>query len=156
MMAALGRFLANKRNALVLVVVVLAAAIGAGLLALRVEQDDDLLAFLPADNPVVAEFHAMNRTFGGLDVALVGMEGEMFVRYQLDLEAESPLPATVLCGYANGCVGYVPTADEYPRGGYEIEEAYKVYPSVQMLAPESEAMIREGAKRLLKEVTAPA
>ena len=82
-------------------------------------------------------------------LALLGMEGEIFARYQLDLEARSPLQPTILCGYANGCVGYVPTADEYPRGGYEIEEAYKVYGRAQMIAPESEELIREGAGKLL-------
>lgn len=96
-------------------------------------------------------------------VALLGMEGEIFVRYQLDLEQSSPLQPTMLCGYANGCVGYVPTADEYERGGYEVgstysfdmgsgTEAYKVYPSVQMLAPESEGVIREGVSGVLAEL----
>ncbi|HHH30218.1 MAG TPA: hypothetical protein ENK57_18015, partial [Polyangiaceae bacterium] len=42
--------------------------------ALRVDQDDDLLAFLPADNPAVADFQRINREFGGLDVAIVGIE----------------------------------------------------------------------------------
>ena len=96
-------------------------------------------------------------------LALLGMEGEVFVRYQLDLEESSPLQPTLLCGYANGCVGYVPTADEYERGGYEVgstysigfgsaTEAYKVYPSVQRLAPESEAVVREGANEVLAEL----
>jgi hypothetical protein len=76
---------------------------------------------------------------------LLGMEGEIFARYQLDLEAES----LMLCGFANGCIGYVPTADEYPRGGYEVDDAYKVYPSVQMIAPESEVLIRERAGELV-------
>ena len=98
---------------------------------------------------------------GGL--ALLGLEGEMFVRYQLELEEASPRPMTVLCGYANGCIGYVPTADEYERGGYEVGtpydfsldagiEAYKVYPSVQMIGPESEDIIRGGALDLLGKV----
>ncbi|MEW6751862.1 MAG: hypothetical protein AB1505_12930, partial [Candidatus Latescibacterota bacterium] len=88
------------------------------------------------------------------DLALAGMEGEIFARYQLELESGSPLPATVLCGYANGCIGYVPTADEYARGGYEVEEAYKVYPSVRMIAPESDGLIRQAARQLLAEVAA--
>ena len=82
-------------------------------------------------------------------LALVGMEGEIFVRYQLELEAQSPLQPTILCGYANGCIGYVPTADEYERGGYEIEEAYKIYRSVQMIAPQSEELIRKKTEELL-------
>ncbi|MEW6756444.1 MAG: hypothetical protein AB1505_36550, partial [Candidatus Latescibacterota bacterium] len=100
------------------------------------------------------------------NLALLGLEGEVFARYQLELEADSPLQPTVLVGYANGCVGYVPTADEYRRGGYEVGEAgrrrpgrgtwaYQVYPSVQMLAPGSEAAIRAGARRLLAELSLP-
>ena len=84
------------------------------------------------------------------ELVLLGMEGEIFARYQLDLEAAHG-PA-VLCGFANGCIGYVPTADEYARGGYEIDLAYKVYPSVQMIAPESEALIRQRAAALIAKV----
>ena len=84
------------------------------------------------------------------ELVLLGMEGEIFARYQLDLEAAHG-PA-VLCGFANGCIGYVPTADEYARGGYEIDQAYKVYPSVQMIAPASEALIRQRAAALIAKV----
>ncbi|MBM3278947.1 MAG: hypothetical protein FJY95_12825 [Candidatus Handelsmanbacteria bacterium] len=83
---------------------------------------------------------------------LLGMEGEIFVRYQLDLEPASPLQPAILCGYANGCIGYVPTADEYPCGGYEVDEAYKVYPSVQMIGPEAEGLVRAAAVRLMGAV----
>lgn len=84
-------------------------------------------------------------------LALLGMEGEIFVRYQIDLERECAAPL-VLCGYANGCVGYVPTADEYERGGYEIDQACKVYPSVRMIAPESEGIVRAGAWQVLESL----
>lgn len=87
-------------------------------------------------------------------LAFLGLEGEIFVRYQLELEAASPLQPTILCGYANGCIGYVPTADEYPRGGYEVTEAYKVYPGVQMIGPQTEGMIRERAGALLARLAA--
>ena len=94
-------------------------------------------------------------------LVLLGMEGEMFVRYQLDLEAAEQSGPVILCGYANGCIGYVPTADEYVRGGYEVGsgkynfkvtagvEAYKVYPTVQMISPDSEGLITEAARTLL-------
>ena len=84
------------------------------------------------------------------ELVLLGAEGELFARYQLDLEAAHG-PA-VLCGFANGCIGYVPTADEYARGGYEIDQAYKVYPSVQMIAPASESLIRQRAAALIAKV----
>ena len=82
-------------------------------------------------------------------LVLLGLEGEVFVRYQLDLEREWAAPL-IVCGFANGCIGYVPTADEYARGGYEIDQAYKVYPSVRMIAPESEGVVRAGAWRVLE------
>ena len=84
------------------------------------------------------------------ELVLLGMEGEIFARYQLDLEAAHGL--AVLCGFANGCIGYVPTVDEYARGGYEIDLAYKVYPSVQMIAPTSESLIRERVSALIAKV----
>ena len=85
------------------------------------------------------------------DLVLLGLEGEIFVRYQLDLEQAADR-RLVLCGFANGCIGYVPTADEYPRGGYEVDSAYKVYRSTQMIAPQSEALIRQSAASLLEEL----
>lgn len=84
------------------------------------------------------------------ELVLLGVEGELFARYQLDLEAAHGL--AILCGFANGCIGYVPTADEYAHGGYEIDQAYKFYPSVQMIAPASEPLIRQRAAALIAKV----
>ena len=86
---------------------------------------------------------------------LLGLEGEIFAGYQLELEKRSLLQPTILCGYANGCTGYVPTADEYARGGYEVEEAYKVYPTVQMIAPESEELIQRRAEAIIAGLSGP-
>jgi len=128
----------------------------------RLQWAEDMLALARSGARGLSQpFEIHGLRIGAL--ALLGMEGEMFVRYQLDLEQSSPLQPTVLCGYANGCVGYVPTADEYERGGYEVgstysfdtgsgAEAYKVYPSVQMLAPESEGVIRAGASEVVAEL----
>ncbi len=41
--------------------------------AARVDRDDDLLAFLPAANPDIKAFNDVNKRFGSLDVALVGI-----------------------------------------------------------------------------------
>ena len=96
----------------------------------------------------VQPFEMQALAFG--ELVLLGVEGELFARYQLDLEAAHG-PA-VLCGFANGCIGYVPTADEYARGGYEIDQAYKFYPTVQMIAPASESLIRQRAAALIAKV----
>jgi hypothetical protein len=91
-------------------------------------------------NNGVSSFEIQGLRIGS--VILLGMEGEIFIRYQLDLERSSASGPIVLCGYANGCIGYVPTADEYEHGGYEVDEAYKVYPSARMISPDGEAIIR--------------
>jgi len=80
-------------------------------------------------------------------LVFMGFEGELFARYQRDMEAIDP--EVVVCGLANGCIGYVPTADEYERGGYEIDEAYKVYPGTRGVGPESEDIIRAAAEDIL-------
>jgi hypothetical protein len=33
----------------------------------------------------------------------------------------------VVAGYSNGCPGYLPSADEYATGGYEVEDAHRYY-----------------------------
>ena len=93
------------------------------------------------------EFEIQGIRLGGM--VFLGFEGEMFARYQRDIERESPFQPTIVCGLANGCVGYLPTSDEYPRGGYEIDKAYKVYGEVQMFVPESEQAVRSGARQVL-------
>ena len=75
-MQRLGQLLARRDlAALVVLVVVLLSALAGGM-ARDVRHEDDLLAFLPADNPEIAAFRDINTRFGGLDVAIVGIEVE--------------------------------------------------------------------------------
>jgi predicted RND superfamily exporter protein len=73
-MKTLARLIVNRTTAWGVVIVVLALA-GLSLLSAReVEHEDDILAFLPQDNPEVQVFSDINKRFGGLDVALVGIQ----------------------------------------------------------------------------------
>jgi hypothetical protein len=57
-------------------------------------------------------------------------------------------PARVWCaGYANGCYGYLPVREEYPRGGYEVESAHRHYGRPGPFAPDT-------AERVLAEAAA--
>ena len=71
------RLLANlvlNRTTAWLIVVLTVVCGGVGVvLSGEVEQDDDVLAFLPEGNQDIETFHAINERFGGLDVALVGI-----------------------------------------------------------------------------------
>jgi len=51
-------------------------AMGSLFLSLGVVQDDDILAFLPEGNEDIRAFQRINDKFGGMDIALVGIEAE--------------------------------------------------------------------------------
>ena len=90
MVEALARLLVKRPVAWAVVVLTVVVAAASGALSLQLEQDDDLLAFLPESNPDIATFHRINEAFGSTDVALVGLPVEdpfdpVFLRALRDL-----------------------------------------------------------------------
>ncbi|HUU01095.1 MAG TPA: MMPL family transporter [Myxococcota bacterium] len=73
-MKTLARWMINRSNAWMVVIGVAILAALAGLQVGKIEHDDNILAFLPQDNPDVEAFNRANRLFGSLDLALVGIE----------------------------------------------------------------------------------
>jgi neutral ceramidase len=76
---------------------------------------------------------------------LLTMPGEPMVEYGFTLEqviADRAIP--IIVGYANGNLGYIPTAAAYEVGGYE--------PNTSKLAPEAEAIILAELGRLADRV----
>jgi hypothetical protein len=57
------------------------------------------------------------------DVALVGCNIEPFCEIGIAVKKQSPFPMTFMSGYTNGRMAYMATADEWPRGGYEVENS---------------------------------
>ncbi|HQE83418.1 MAG TPA: neutral/alkaline non-lysosomal ceramidase N-terminal domain-containing protein [Candidatus Hydrogenedentes bacterium] len=51
-------------------------------------------------------------------VAFVGLPGEVFVEYQLELKAKAPVRHALLCGYTNEYHAYFPTVAGALAGGY--------------------------------------
>lgn len=80
---------------------------------------------------------------------ILAMPGEMFVQYGLDFvrQAEARGPVFALA-YTNGVHGYVPSAADYPYGGYEVDGAHRYYDTL-MFTPQCEPLIRDAAYRLL-------
>jgi hypothetical protein len=60
-------------------------------------------------------------------------------------------PHIYVVGYANGDIGYLPPAEVYAEGGYEVNMAYKFYGSNFMVAAGSFELLRERALALLAE-----
>jgi hypothetical protein len=82
----------------------------------------------------------------------VAVEGEPFVEIGLAIKAESPFPATWFGGYAGGWAGYIPTADAYPQGGYEVETSPFAPEAAKQLIEESLAALH-ALERAPKNVT---
>ena len=84
------------------------------------------------------------------DVAVVGVAGELSVEVQLAIKKASPFASTLVATYSNGCVGYLPVAEAYPDGGYEVDHSYKGYRLPAAIAPGGAEKVAETAINLLQ------
>ena len=78
-------------------------------------------------------------------LAAVTVPGELFTEIGMRIKAASPFSHTLIAGYTNGSVGYLPTVEAYPEGGYEVTHACRV-------DPEAGQMIEAAAGRLLRDL----
>ena len=77
------------------------------------------------------------------DVALVGFPGEPFAEIGVRVRDASPFRYTHMAGYTNGVTGYVPTREEFARGGYEPEWATAFTPdAARVLESEAVSLLR--------------
>jgi hypothetical protein len=60
-------------------------------------------------------------TFG--DIALVGCNIEPFCEIGMEVKKRSTFPFTSMSGYTNGRMAYMAIAEEWPKGGYEVENS---------------------------------
>lgn len=92
------------------------------------------------------------------EFAVIGLPGEPFattaheIRDALGRTASAALAITA--GYSNGCPGYLPCADEYRRGGYEVVDAHRYYGMPGPFAPGSAERLSASTIRML-EIFAP-
>jgi predicted RND superfamily exporter protein len=75
-MKTLARWISNRSAAWGVVLVVALLSLASLYRVGGLGHDDDVLAFLPRDNPDVGAFYYVNERFGSLDLALVGIEAE--------------------------------------------------------------------------------
>ena len=93
------------------------------------------------------------------DVAIVATSFEMFFETGLTIKGRSPFPHTEVIGYSNGCAGYLPRAQDYPPGGWSVEQRYAVpdlFPQSWLwpviVHPDAEGQVVEGAIAVLNEL----
>ncbi len=53
------------------------------------------------------------------DVGIVGLPGEMFSQFSLQIKRQSPAAHTIVIELANDAIGYLPTREAFEEGGYE-------------------------------------
>jgi neutral ceramidase len=82
------------------------------------------------------------------DAVIVTGPGEIFTEIGLAVKERSPADVTFYAGYSNGCVSYMPTAAEYPLGGYEPTYGHKTYGLPAQVAPDTERLLVETGARL--------
>ena len=117
----------------------------------------------PESEPVVLRFHGLNwarrteaeiargnprRSVRGSisairigDAAIVTGPGEIFTEIGLAVKERSPADVTFYAGYSNGCISYMPTASEYPLGGYEPTYGHKTCGCTAARLPEIERLL---------------
>ena len=88
---------------------------------------------------VAAELHGIR--MGG--IALVGFPGEPFSEIGVRVKQASPFPHTLFSGYTNDYLGYVPVAEAYPEGGYEVDTSPFLPDTADRLAEASLALLGE-------------
>ena len=81
-------------------------------------------------------------TVGG--VRVLHLPGELFVEYQLAAKAMRPDLQVAMAAYGDYGPGYIGTAEAYGQGGYETSA------DASNVAPESEAVLMDAMKSLLK------
>ncbi len=79
------------------------------------------------------------------DMAIVGLQGELFVEFGLELRKRSPFFETFVVTLTNGGLpGYVCTPEACREGGYEVGSS--------LLAPEAGGLLVEAAEKVLQKL----
>ncbi|HEX5417457.1 MAG TPA: neutral/alkaline non-lysosomal ceramidase N-terminal domain-containing protein [Chloroflexota bacterium] len=104
---------------------------------------------------LVPQYHGETQALRVGPLAIVSLPGEFFSAYGMRIKASSPAPATLIAGWANDNLGYFPTAEAFPIGGYEMDTASRYYGYPAPWSPEAGAAVAERAIQLVKELYPP-
>lgn len=97
-----------------------------------------------------AEWPAPVSVFGIGAAAVVALPGEPFWETACRIRARLDGPTLVL-GYADGVPGYIPPADEYVAGGYEVCDAHRYYAMPAPFAAGSAERLEEAVETIHAE-----
>lgn len=75
-------------------------------------------------------------------VSLLHLPAECFIEYQLEAQQAAPHRFVACAAYGDGGPWYIPAAEAYPQGGYEV--------SVAWCAPDVDGILSDGIRHLLQ------
>ena len=103
------------------------------------------------DGEVFPKTHAFSQTVFALgELAFVPAQFEAFCNIALNLRAQSPYKETLLLGLTGGTYAYLPTENELPRGGYEINSFRSSATFMPVFADNTDVEIVKENVKLLK------
>jgi len=85
------------------------------------------------------------------DIVLICYPCEVFFEIGRQVQERSPFPHTLTVTHVDGWNGYIPTANAYPDGGYEVDVARAHYKGLGIM-PESEGVLVEESVKALARV----
>lgn len=78
------------------------------------------------------------------EAVFAGVPLEPFVETGLEVKRRSVFPQTFFGGYTNGAIAYIPTAESFPEGGYEVDTT--------PYTPEAAAIATEGILQAIADM----
>lgn len=85
------------------------------------------------------------------DIAIASASMETFTETGIETKKDSPAPITLFSGYTDGMTGYLPTAEEIPFGGYEVDVVPYIYKLPGRFRLDTEKNIRQQILSLISD-----
>jgi hypothetical protein len=86
------------------------------------------------------------------DGAIIGINAEPFASIGQSIKGISPGISTLVAGCCGSVIGYVPDANDYVNGGFEVLAGHRVYGQDAAVAPTTASMIVDAATEVLGEL----
>jgi hypothetical protein len=77
------------------------------------------------------------------DLAMVSVPAEPFSWIGTEVKRRSPFAHTLFSGYSNGAWSYIPTAEGFAEGGYEVGMSLFSSEAAETLVDEAVALLEE-------------
>jgi hypothetical protein len=85
------------------------------------------------------------------DIAIASAAMETFTETGIETKKASSAPITLFTGYTDGMTGYLPTAEEIPFGGYEVDVVPYIYKLPGRFRLDTEKNIRHQILSLISD-----